>query len=157
MTIWRMRFVCWIPKATNTHSKYLILIVVALQQWLYERTSMLRHTYSTFPPSPFGNSSSSRLVFVIQKQCFLCALGTPCINVTWVGCWNSTHGREYLRICQLFLFVGLLACDTLHVLKSQKTAIWYPIKSTHTPPIYVRSISILSSSLSADLAGRVFS
>jgi len=26
MTIRRMRFACWIPKATNTHSKYDILI-----------------------------------------------------------------------------------------------------------------------------------
>jgi len=26
MTIWRMRIVRWIPKATNTHSEYAILI-----------------------------------------------------------------------------------------------------------------------------------
>jgi hypothetical protein len=26
MTIWRMRFSCWIPKATSTHSDYVILI-----------------------------------------------------------------------------------------------------------------------------------
>ena len=26
MTIWRMRISCWIPKATNTHSEYVILI-----------------------------------------------------------------------------------------------------------------------------------
>jgi hypothetical protein len=26
MTIWRMRFACWITKATNTHSEYVILI-----------------------------------------------------------------------------------------------------------------------------------
>ena len=26
MTIWRMRIACWIPKATNTHSRYVILI-----------------------------------------------------------------------------------------------------------------------------------
>jgi len=33
MTIWRMRIECWIPKATNTHSKYVILIAFQLQQW----------------------------------------------------------------------------------------------------------------------------
>jgi len=86
MTIWRMPFVCWIPKATYTHSEYLILIAIPLQQWLYERASMLRHTYSTLPPAPpfffLRNSSSSRLAFVIQKQCFLCAVGTQCVNVT---------------------------------------------------------------------------
>jgi hypothetical protein len=47
MTIWRMRFACWIPKATNTHSQYVILIAFPLLQWLYERASMLR--YSTLP------------------------------------------------------------------------------------------------------------
>ena len=31
MTIWRMRIVCWIPKATDTHSKYVILIDFPLQ------------------------------------------------------------------------------------------------------------------------------
>jgi hypothetical protein len=37
MTIWRMRFACWIPNATNTHSEYVILIAFPLQQWLHER------------------------------------------------------------------------------------------------------------------------
>ena len=40
VTEWRMRFACWIPEATNTHSEYVILI--PLQQWLHERASMLR-------------------------------------------------------------------------------------------------------------------
>jgi len=26
MAIWRMRIACWIPKATNTHSDYVILL-----------------------------------------------------------------------------------------------------------------------------------
>jgi hypothetical protein len=30
--IWRMRFACWINKAANTHSEYLILIDFPLQQ-----------------------------------------------------------------------------------------------------------------------------
>jgi len=34
-TTWRMRIACWIPKATNTHSEYVILIVFPLQQWLH--------------------------------------------------------------------------------------------------------------------------
>jgi len=28
MTTWRMRFECWIPKATNAHSEYVIIIVL---------------------------------------------------------------------------------------------------------------------------------
>ena len=45
MTIWCMRIACWIPKVTNTHSEYVILIAFPLQQWLHERASMLRYTY----------------------------------------------------------------------------------------------------------------
>jgi hypothetical protein len=38
MTIWRIA--CWIPKATNTHSEYVILIAFPLQQ----RASLSRYT-----------------------------------------------------------------------------------------------------------------
>ena len=41
----RIRIACWIPKATDTHSDYLIFIVFPRQQWLHERTSKLCHTY----------------------------------------------------------------------------------------------------------------
>ena len=44
-TVWRMRIAFWITKATNTHSQYVILIAVPLQQWLHERASVLRYTY----------------------------------------------------------------------------------------------------------------
>jgi len=36
------------PKATNTHSEYVILIAFSLQQWLHERASMLRYAYTAF-------------------------------------------------------------------------------------------------------------
>jgi len=36
---------CWIPKAINTHSEYVILFSCPLQQWFYERLTMLRYTY----------------------------------------------------------------------------------------------------------------
>jgi hypothetical protein len=38
----RMRFACWIHKATNTHSKYVILIDFSLPTWLQGWASMLR-------------------------------------------------------------------------------------------------------------------
>jgi len=47
MTICRMHIVYWVPKATNTHSEYVLLIDFPLQQWLHERTLTLRH--STLP------------------------------------------------------------------------------------------------------------
>jgi len=46
ITIWLMRFACWIPKATNTHSEYVILIAFPLQQWLHNGASLLRHTFN---------------------------------------------------------------------------------------------------------------
>jgi hypothetical protein len=45
VTVWRMRIACWVPKATNTHSEYVILFALPLQQWLHECASMLRFTY----------------------------------------------------------------------------------------------------------------
>jgi hypothetical protein len=45
MTIWRMRIACWIPKATDTHSEYVIRTAFPLQQKLHECASMLRYTY----------------------------------------------------------------------------------------------------------------
>jgi hypothetical protein len=38
----RMRFECWIPKATDTHSEFVILIPFPRRQWLCERVSILR-------------------------------------------------------------------------------------------------------------------
>ena len=45
MTIWRVRIVCWIPKAINTKAEYVILMAFAQQQWLQERSSVLPYTY----------------------------------------------------------------------------------------------------------------
>ena len=45
-TICRMFIVCWITKATNTHSEYVTLIAFPLQQWLHERSLMLRYLYN---------------------------------------------------------------------------------------------------------------
>jgi hypothetical protein len=41
----RMRFACWITKATDTHSEYAILMAFPRQQWLRERASMLQYMY----------------------------------------------------------------------------------------------------------------
>jgi hypothetical protein len=45
MTIWCVHITCWIPKATNTHSEYVILIALPLYLWLHDRASVLRYTY----------------------------------------------------------------------------------------------------------------
>jgi hypothetical protein len=45
MTILRKRLACWIPKATNTQSEYVILTAFPMQQGLYEHASVFRYTY----------------------------------------------------------------------------------------------------------------
>ena len=40
-----MRFACWVIKAADTHSEYVILIASSLQQWLHEGALMLRCAY----------------------------------------------------------------------------------------------------------------
>ena len=51
-----MCIACWIPKATNTHSQYVILNGFPLQQWLHERPSMLRHTHIAACPVPLART-----------------------------------------------------------------------------------------------------
>jgi hypothetical protein len=67
MTIRRMRIACWIPKATNIHSAYVILIAFPWQQWLHERASMLRYTYIACPViyvQSIGHQSSQSLIYL---------------------------------------------------------------------------------------------
>jgi len=45
MAIQRMSNACCVPEATNTHSGCIMLIALPLQQWLDERTSLLRDVY----------------------------------------------------------------------------------------------------------------
>ena len=44
MTIWRMRIACQVPKATNTRTKCILLLLFSLPQRLQERVSMLCYT-----------------------------------------------------------------------------------------------------------------
>ena len=45
MAIWRMRVACWITRATNKHSYYVIFSAFPLQQWLHEGATLFRYTY----------------------------------------------------------------------------------------------------------------
>jgi len=65
MTIWHMRIACWIPRATNTHTEYVILIAFTLPQWLRERVSMLHYTYNAcLVITPFINSDNLLLLLL---------------------------------------------------------------------------------------------
>jgi len=49
MTVWRMRVECWIPKATKTHSEYVILIACPLQRWLHDVPECCTRIIRTLP------------------------------------------------------------------------------------------------------------
>jgi len=57
MTIWRLRIACWVTKATNTHSLYVILIAFPLQKPSHERASVLHHAYLACLVTPVHNST----------------------------------------------------------------------------------------------------
>jgi hypothetical protein len=46
ITMWHMQIACWITKAKNTHSQYVICVAVPLQQRLKEHASMLHYMYT---------------------------------------------------------------------------------------------------------------
>jgi len=52
--------VCWIIKAPDTHSEYVILIAFPLQQWLQERASMLHCTFIACLVSKWPEIQQSR-------------------------------------------------------------------------------------------------
>ena len=43
--IQRVRFTCWITKATDTQSEYLVDIAFPWQKWVREGATVLRYTY----------------------------------------------------------------------------------------------------------------
>jgi hypothetical protein len=65
MTIRRMHIACWISKAANTLSEYVIHIFSPLQQWLHERASVLCYTYI---------ASVVMIIFMESRTGFICCL-----------------------------------------------------------------------------------
>jgi len=63
MTVRLILIACWTPKATYTHSEYVILFAFPLQHWLHERTSILRFTHIAF------------LAICLYENCMICENG----------------------------------------------------------------------------------
>jgi hypothetical protein len=87
MTIRRMHIACWITKATDIHSEYVICIAFPLQEWLHEHTSMLCYMYISFLVCPNYKCHSDR---------------SKCITKTLTWCW--THAAV------LFMTVRCMIC-----------------------------------------------
>jgi hypothetical protein len=69
ITIRRMCIACWIPKATNTYTEYVLIIAFPLQQWLHERDSMLRYMYSVcLLGVGVDVAAITREVFTVSKE-----------------------------------------------------------------------------------------
>jgi len=66
----RWRFACWITKATNTHSKYVILIGFPRRKWLCERTSILRYTCTHSFVNIRGPLYQGFSNFLVQWTCY---------------------------------------------------------------------------------------
>jgi hypothetical protein len=70
ITLWRMRITCWIPKAKNTKSEYVIYITFLLQQWSHERASILHYTW-TASLVYIGTKLKRVLSFMLRLFCRL--------------------------------------------------------------------------------------
>jgi len=68
VTIWRLHVSCWITKATNTHSEYVILIDFPMKKWLNERASVLHQ----------------HCLVIMEMGCVLCAVRTESIFLVHV-------------------------------------------------------------------------
>ena len=96
MTVWRMRIACWIRKATNTHSGYVIIFAFPLQQWLHERPH--RYFTRTLPVSihsscPGQFNRTRPLFWLLVDWCFgiqgYCSSQRPHI----IGTFKAVHGN----------------------------------------------------------------
>ena len=58
VTIRSMRFACWITKATDIHSEYVILTAFPLQQWLHDRTSVQTNLFQMAAPLVLRHDNS---------------------------------------------------------------------------------------------------
>jgi len=97
LTTWRMRIPCWMTKATNTQSQYIILIAFSLQQWLHERASLL--CYSTCLVLILLQVIILVIfheVFVLQPSCFrrLC-FKTVLLQEILISEQSITRGSEF--------------------------------------------------------------
>ena len=74
-----MRIARWTTTTTVTHSEYLTLFSLPLEQRLHERASMLRYTYIT---SPVSTCSVSSQCYAIHTLRLLLAPVLSALNVT---------------------------------------------------------------------------
>jgi hypothetical protein len=83
----RMRFACWITKATDTHSEYVILIAFTLQQWYANAPQCYVYTYIVCH-------------VVTDTQCVYCAVRTESSSIIRL-ILSSKHQCAHNHECRL--------------------------------------------------------
>jgi hypothetical protein len=79
MAIRRMRIACWVPKATDTHSEYVIFIAFPQQKWPHECAATLRYTYSTLAVRPSRDDCTDHSVNALSTY----SLQPPALPTLW--------------------------------------------------------------------------
>jgi len=99
-----MRIACCIPKATNTHSEYVIHVASPLQQWLHEHV----HCSCTTDTDTSLNSIS-RLVLIIRNETLDWQVNCSCVlYMIWTDRWTA------VVYCTWFGLTGELQLCTVH-------------------------------------------
>jgi hypothetical protein len=109
LKIWCILIACCLPKATNTQSEYVILTAFPLQQWLHERTWMLRYMYIA--------------CFAIRRN-FYCAIWSESlrkIQVSFRVKWNNRCICYIVSGLTIIRFVGIVCC---HFFKEENIS-WF--------------------------------
>ena len=82
MTVWRMRIRCWIPKSTNTHSEYVILIAFPRQQWMHDSAPVSVHVLSRRITPP-----QSHLICILILFSFIETVAMLSVQVFLLNCF----------------------------------------------------------------------
>jgi len=137
-----MHITCWINKATNTHSQYVILIAFPRQQMLHECITVLLYTYiaclvfMTVHESAEdlciwitagGKCWESAVIWNRQRVCIGCYVA----DLWWSeGCVDGRHG-SHLRSCgRTGHSLAVWVCRHCHHYNTQDTA-WWEVFNVH--------------------------
>jgi hypothetical protein len=100
VTTWCTRISCWMPRATNTHSEYVILIDFPLQQWFHESVSMLCYRYIAWLVAYVSGSCYPRRHY--SRMLDVCSMQR--------SRWGISHARRADR----FKSRQFVACEPPH-------------------------------------------
>ena len=136
----RMRIACCIPKATNTLSEYVILIVSPLQQWLHEHV----HRLPCATDTDTSLNSIIRLVLIARNETLDWQVNCSCVHYM-----ISTNFSPQIVDLQL-LFAGLSAVPHFFIrslgLTLPSIQSWYSLPAQLTTARFSRtSLHLISS------------